>query len=399
MFAIAFVPDGHRHPDAAVGRRAAALGAADQGQTAPTTTVAGSAPARRRSARPRAAPPTTAGVAGTVGRHDRRRPRPPPPPTTTRLIRAVVLVGGFGTRLRPLTNSIPKPMLPIGHVPMIVAPRRPPRRGRRDRRRRWRSASSPNRSSRRSRTAAAVRCALDYAVEPEPLDTAGAIRFAAEHAGIDDTFVVANGDILTDLDVGALVAAHRAHGRRGDDPPHPGRRSVGRSGSSSPTATVGCVRFVEKPPPGTEPSEPDQRRHLRVRAVACSTASRPAGRCRSSGHVPAISSPTAGCTRWPPTTTGSTPVVPSCTCTPTSTSSTVAGRADVDRDRAGATVDAVGASSSTASIGAGAAVVAGGASSPLGGPARRHVGHGRHGRASRSCSAASGPGARGRVAP
>ena len=34
-------------------------------------------------------------------------------------MRAVVLVGGFGTRLRPLTNDIPKPMLPIGHRPMI----------------------------------------------------------------------------------------------------------------------------------------------------------------------------------------------------------------------------------------------------------------------------------------
>ena len=33
---------------------------------------------------------------------------------------AVVLVGGFGTRLRPLTNRVPKPMLPIGNVPMVV---------------------------------------------------------------------------------------------------------------------------------------------------------------------------------------------------------------------------------------------------------------------------------------
>ena len=33
---------------------------------------------------------------------------------------AVVLVGGFGTRLRPLTNTVPKPMLPIGNVPMVV---------------------------------------------------------------------------------------------------------------------------------------------------------------------------------------------------------------------------------------------------------------------------------------
>ena len=35
-------------------------------------------------------------------------------------MRAVVLVGGFGTRLRPLTFTVPKPMLPIGHVPMIA---------------------------------------------------------------------------------------------------------------------------------------------------------------------------------------------------------------------------------------------------------------------------------------
>src|SRR3546814_7078179 len=46
---------------------------------------------------------------------------------------------------------------------------------------------------------------LHYAVEPEPLDTAGAIRFAALDSGIDERFIVVNGDVLTDLDVGALV--------------------------------------------------------------------------------------------------------------------------------------------------------------------------------------------------
>ena len=167
-------------------------------------------------------------------------------------MRAVVLVGGFGTRLRPLTLSVPKPMLPIGHVPMI--------------------ARLLDRLGRGGVTEVVLalgfrpepfieafpdgRCgdvALVYAVEPEPLDTAGAIKFAAEFAGIDDTFVVANGDVMTDLDVAALVEAHRSFGAEAtlhligvDDPSAFGVVDLAEDGS---------VRaFVEKPIPGTEPS-------------------------------------------------------------------------------------------------------------------------------------------------
>jgi mannose-1-phosphate guanylyltransferase len=95
--------------------------------------------------------------------------------------------------------------------------------------------------------------ALRYAVEPEPLDTAGAIRFAAEAAGIDDTFVVANGDVLTDLDVGELVRFHRERGAEA---------TIALIGVPDPSA-FGVVaidaeqrveRFVEKPAPGTAPS-------------------------------------------------------------------------------------------------------------------------------------------------
>jgi mannose-1-phosphate guanylyltransferase len=87
----------------------------------------------------------------------------------------------------------------------------------------------------------------------EPLDTAGAIRFAADAAGIDDTFVVANGDVLTDLDVSQLVAFHREHGAEA---------TIHLIGVPDPSA-FGVValqpdgrveRFVEKPAPGTEPS-------------------------------------------------------------------------------------------------------------------------------------------------
>ena len=95
---------------------------------------------------------------------------------------------------------------------------------------------------------------LHYAVEPEPLDTAGAIRFAAEHAGIDERFLVLNGDVLTDLDVTRLVEFHDAHGAEGtialhkvDDPSRYG--VVPSDGSGRVTA------FVEKPPKGEAPTD------------------------------------------------------------------------------------------------------------------------------------------------
>jgi mannose-1-phosphate guanylyltransferase len=167
-------------------------------------------------------------------------------------MRAVVLVGGFGTRLRPLTLTVPKPMLPICHEPMI--------------------ARLVDRLGRGGVTEVVLALgfrpepfieafpdgfcgdvALTYAVEPEPLDTAGAIKFAAEFAGIDDTFVVANGDVMTDLDVSALVEAHRSFGAEAtlhligvEDPSAYGVVDLGADGA---------VRaFVEKPAPGTEPS-------------------------------------------------------------------------------------------------------------------------------------------------
>jgi mannose-1-phosphate guanylyltransferase len=94
---------------------------------------------------------------------------------------------------------------------------------------------------------------LHYAVEPEPLDTAGAIRFAADHAGIDDTFVVVNGDVLTDLDVSSLIAFHRSkkaeatiHLTPVEDPSAYGVVAIDADGR--------VERFVEKPAPGTAPS-------------------------------------------------------------------------------------------------------------------------------------------------
>jgi mannose-1-phosphate guanylyltransferase len=115
-------------------------------------------------------------------------------------VQAVVLVGGFGTRLRPLTLSTPKQMLPVGNRPMLERVVEHLARHGVDR-----AILSlgyrPDafRDAYPDGTCAGVE--LHYAIEPEPRDTAGAIRFAADDAGIDERFVVVNGDVLTDLDL------------------------------------------------------------------------------------------------------------------------------------------------------------------------------------------------------
>jgi mannose-1-phosphate guanylyltransferase len=94
---------------------------------------------------------------------------------------------------------------------------------------------------------------LHYAVEDSPLDTAGAIRFAAIEGGVDDMFLVVNGDVITDLDIRELVAFH-------------GLRSAEATIALTPVddpSRYGVVRtddegrvldFIEKPPAGEAPT-------------------------------------------------------------------------------------------------------------------------------------------------
>ncbi len=167
-------------------------------------------------------------------------------------MRAVVLVGGFGTRLQPLTLSVPKPMLPVGHVPIIerlvvgLA-----RSGVSDVTLALGFKPEPFVDAFPSGVCAGI--PLLYAVEPTPLDTAGAIRFGAEAAGIDETFVVVNGDVLTDLDVAQLLRFHRERGAEATlhliPVPDPSAFGVvGLDGDGR------VESFVEKPAPGTAPS-------------------------------------------------------------------------------------------------------------------------------------------------
>jgi mannose-1-phosphate guanylyltransferase len=101
------------------------------------------------------------------------------------------------------------------------------------------------------------RCAgvdLHYAIEPEPRDTAGAIRFAAGDAGITERFLVLNGDILTDLDIGALVAAHERTGAEGTIALH--RVQDPSAFGVVPTDDDGRVTaFIEKPPRDEAPTD------------------------------------------------------------------------------------------------------------------------------------------------
>jgi mannose-1-phosphate guanylyltransferase len=94
---------------------------------------------------------------------------------------------------------------------------------------------------------------LVYAVEPEPLDTAGAVRFAAHYGGVDDTFVVVNGDVLTDLDLGALIDFHRESSAEGTIALHPVPDPS--AFGVVPTDAEGRVTaFVEKPPRDEAPT-------------------------------------------------------------------------------------------------------------------------------------------------
>ncbi len=131
-------------------------------------------------------------------------------------MQAIVLVGGEGTRLRPLTLTVPKPALTLVDRPFLAYMIE------------WLAGHGVTEvvlacgflpgvlrealAGEEERAGVRIR----YAVEPEPRGTAGAIRFAAEELGddLDDRFLALNGDVLTDLDLTALLRAHEEHRAR-----------------------------------------------------------------------------------------------------------------------------------------------------------------------------------------
>src|SRR5207253_1421456 len=124
-------------------------------------------------------------------------------------LKAVVMAGGEGTRLRPLTSNQPKPMMPMANRPLMEhVVRRLAVHGFDDIVVTVAFLASHIRNYFGDGSELGVD--MRYATEETPLGTAGSVRNAA--AELDDTFMVISGDVLSDIDLGAVVKAHRSSG-------------------------------------------------------------------------------------------------------------------------------------------------------------------------------------------
>ena len=191
-------------------------------------------------------------------------------------MQAVVLVGGEGTRLRPLTLTRPKPALPLVDRPFIRYMVE------------WLARHGIDEVIMACGfQAEALRVALGdelesgvrirYVEEDEPLGTAGPVRLAADMGFLGERFMVLNGDVLTDLDLTALQGQHDETGATStlalypvDDP----SAVRARAAQGRPVATGREHRgpggevlgFLEKPDPDADRHRRGQRRRLRARA-------------------------------------------------------------------------------------------------------------------------------------
>ncbi len=123
-------------------------------------------------------------------------------------MKAILMAGGFGTRLRPLTMNVPKPMVPIGNIPMmehvILLLKR---HGITDI-----TALlyyQPDLISSYFKDGSSLGVNLSYALPDDDYGTAGAVRYAA--ADMKETVLVISGDLVTDFDLSAAIGWHKEH--------------------------------------------------------------------------------------------------------------------------------------------------------------------------------------------
>ena len=160
---------------------------------------------------------------------------------------AMILAAGKGTRLYPLTETLPKPMVPVAGKPVLEHTVR------------WLSRHGIRRiainlhhlpDAVRSHFGDGSRFGVElrYSEEPELLGTAGGVKQV--EGFFDDPFVVVYGDVLADFDLGALAAFHRSHGGE----PHATltldrRPDAAACGVVELDANDRILGFVEKPRP------------------------------------------------------------------------------------------------------------------------------------------------------
>jgi dTDP-glucose pyrophosphorylase/CBS domain-containing protein len=122
-------------------------------------------------------------------------------------LRAVVMAGGFGTRLRPLTEDLPKPMLPVGDKPLmehIIGGLRDAGIGHVNVTTHFKADKIREHFGDGSQFGVNI----EYTAEDEPLGTAGALGLLDESS---EQMLVINGDILTAVDFRSLLSFHREH--------------------------------------------------------------------------------------------------------------------------------------------------------------------------------------------
>jgi mannose-1-phosphate guanylyltransferase len=158
-------------------------------------------------------------------------------------VKAVILVGGEGTRLRPLTYSTPKTMVPILNRPFL------------EHMLKYMKSHNiddvvlalcymPDHIRDYFGDGSAYGVKLTYVVESSPLGTAGAVKNVAQH--LDDTFFVFNGDVFTNMDLTTMLETHRKKSAKA---------TIALTSVDNPTmygivetdANGRVKRFVEKP--------------------------------------------------------------------------------------------------------------------------------------------------------
>lgn len=125
---------------------------------------------------------------------------------------AILLAGGYGTRLRPLTYTRPKPLLPVAGRPMVewVLDRLPPEVRRVVVAVNWKAQALGTYFATREPKGKGRRVEFVVVKEDEPLGTAGAVKNCEAHL-TSDRFFVLNADIVSTMDLGAMVRAHAAN--------------------------------------------------------------------------------------------------------------------------------------------------------------------------------------------